>query len=243
MISSLDQPRRLDIGLSWRAIFAGLIAGLVAQFVLTLLGVAIGLSALDVTGQNRNVGGVGLGAGIYAILVPIVAWFVGAYVAAYCSGVLDKGIGVIHGVTAWGAGLLFVVYLLSTGVTGLVSSVFGVAGQSAQALGQSGLVNRQDVQELQGAQQRAQQQLGQLGAQDAQKAADTAATGAWASFFAAILSLGAAALGGAVGAGAIEKRLQHPSGPARGRVGDRAGVTERRDDYPQSPIITPPRTT
>jgi hypothetical protein len=256
MISSLDQPRHLDLGLSWRAIFAGLVVGLVTQFILTLLGVAVGLSALDVAGAGQNARGVGVGAGLWALLVPIASWFLGAYVAAYASGVYDRGMGVVHGVTSWGMGLFLVIFLLTSGVTGAVSGLFGVAGTVARTAAQSGLVSPQQAQQAQQLAQQgaqgAQRQLGQVSEQDAQKAADAAAKGAWGTFALAVLSLGAAALGGALGAGRVHRFLQRPTGTRERLVTERERptTTERfvaerrdRDDYPQTPIITPPRTT
>jgi hypothetical protein len=222
---TVEPGRRLDIGVTWKAIFLGLVVGLVAQFVLTLLGVAIGLSALDVAGQGTNAKGVGLGAGLWALVVPILAWFLGAFAAAWASGVFSRAAGVLQGIATWGLGLVTVLFLIGSGVTGAISSSFGAIGQSAQAIGQSGVVKRGDV--ARGAeemQQRAEQKLGQLGPADAQAATEAAAKGAWVAFAAAVLSLGAAVLGGASGARRIARRIE----------------VERREDRtrPTPPLVT-----
>lgn len=232
-MATLAEPvRRFDLGLSWRAIFVGLVVGLSAQFLLTLLGLAIGLSTIDITGSNTNAQGVGIGAAIWALVVPIISWFLGAYSASYASGVYNKNIGVLHGMTTWGLGLMCVLFLLGSGISNAVSATFGVIGTTAQTLSQSGLVKRSDLQQLQrgDVQQKAQQQLNQVNSQDAQRAARDAAKGAWAAFAAAILSFGAACLGGAAGSRVL-----------MGRFGD----VERRDrETPmRPPIIQTPRTT
>lgn len=210
----------MELGISWRAIFLGLFVGLATQFLLTLLGLAIGLTALDVTGQG-NVGGLGIGAGIWAAVVPIISWFFAAYVAAYASGALHKASGVLHGLAVWAVGLIAVMWLFGMGLGGAISGALGFAGEGAQAVGQSGLVQRGEVQQ-QG--QQLQQQAGQLGAQDAQQAADVAAGGAWGLFAAALLSLGAALLGGALGTRTLEHRVV------------------QREEHRRVPPTTPPLT-
>jgi hypothetical protein len=219
MAVEVEPVRRLELGLSWRAIFVGLVVGLATQFILTLLGVAIGLSVLDVAGPGSNAKGVGIGAGIWTLVVPIISWYLGAYSASYASGVYDRGVGVLHGITQWGLGLVLVLFVFSSGVSGLISKTFGAVGTTAQTLSQSGLVQRSDVKKLQnsGVQEQAQQKLSNLGPEDAQAAASGAAKGAWGAFVAAILSFAAACLGGAAGTRTLMHRSELPGGRRRDR--------------------------
>lgn len=220
MVPITETTRRLEIGISWRAIFLGLFVGLATQILLSLLGIAIGLTALDVTGQG-NAGGVGIGAGIWAALVPIISWFFAAYVAAYSSGALHRASGVLHGLAVWAVGLIFTVWLFGMGLGGVLSGAAGLVGQGSQAAAQSGLVQRGEVQQQQ---QQLQQQVGQLGAQDAQQAADAAAGGAWGLFGAAFLSLLASLIGGAMGTRSLENRVV------------------RKEEHRRVPPTTPPLT-
>lgn len=201
MIPVADSSRRVEVGISWRSLFLGLFVGLALQFLLTMLGIAIGLTAFDVTSSGT---GLGVGAAIWAALVPIVSWFFGAWVAAYSSGALQRGTGLLHGLGVWAIGLLAAMWLFGAGIGGAVGGVLGFAGQGAQAVGESGLVDQGQIQQQQ---QQLEQQLGQLGAQDAQTATDVAAGGAWALFIAALLAFAASLLGGVMGTRSLENRV------------------------------------
>ncbi|MFM2153686.1 MAG: hypothetical protein RL199_2121 [Pseudomonadota bacterium] len=210
---AVESVRRVDVGPSWRAIFAGVVLGFVTQFVLTLLGVAVGLSSLDVGAAGSNVRSVGLGTGLWTLLSAVVSWFVGAAFASYLSGGLVRVWGVLHGLTTWGVGLLVVLSLLGSGMAGALSSGFGLVGKSAELFGRSGPARQQLQQGARELGREAQEKLGQLGPEEARQAADAAAMGAWGALFTVVLSLGAAAAGGAFGASRLERRFEKPGRP------------------------------
>ena len=118
----------------WGAVLAGVAVGISVQLVLTLLGIASGLSATDVT-QGE---GVGTGPLIWAGFSMLVAAFVGGYVAARMSGLKRKADGILHGAVSWAVTtILFAV--LATSVGGrLMSGVFNNMSQLAQAGSQGG---------------------------------------------------------------------------------------------------------
>lgn len=221
MVPITETTRRIEIGISWRAIFLGLFVGLASQILLSLLGIAIGLTAIDLTGQGQQGQGLGIGAGIWAALVPILSWFFAAYVAAYASGALHRASGVLHGLAVWAVGLIFSLWLLGMGLGGVLSGAVGLVGQGTQAAAESGLVQRGEIEQ---GQQQLQQRVGQLGTQDAQQAADVAAGGAWGLFGAAFLSLLASLLGGALGTRTLENRVV------------------RKEEHRRVPPTTPPLT-
>jgi hypothetical protein len=221
---AVESVRRVDVGPSWRAIFAGVVLGVVTQFLLTLLGVAVGLSSLDVGSTGTNVRSVGIGAGLWTLASGVIAWFVGAAFASYLSGSLERATGIIHGLTTWGVGFFVVVSLLSSSVAGVLSSGFGLVGRGAQLFGSPGQM-QQGARELG---RQAEEKAGQLGPEEARQAADAAAKGAWGAFFTAVLSLGAAAGGGAFGTQRLQRRFEKPGRP----------LVER----PVTPVMTP-RTT
>jgi hypothetical protein len=232
MALAAEPLRRFDLGLSWRAIFVGLVVGLSAQFLLTLLGIAIGLSSLDLTGADVNVRGVGLGAAVWSLAVPIAAWFLGAYVASYVSGISDRRVGLLHGLSTWALGLLVFLFLLGTGLSGALSSSSGTIGAAAQTLSRAGLVRGDAFSDLQGGnlQGQAQKRLNRMDAQEVQHATHEIAKGAWAAFATGLLSLGAACLGGVAGG---ERVYAH------------FGARDRADRKPplQPPLVPRPRTT
>ena len=132
--------------LSWGAIFAGLVVAVVTQIILSLIGLAIGLGAVNF-GPGGNLGGVGTGAGIWAILTGLISLFVGGLVAGHLAGVLTRMDGMLHGVLVWGLSMIFALWALSAGVTTLLGGMFGAAGQAlASAVGAVGNVGAQVVQ-------------------------------------------------------------------------------------------------
>ena len=152
--------RSLFPAVRWGAVIAGVAVGMSLQIVLTLLGIATGLSATNVaTGEMP-----GMGALIWAGLSILIAAVVGAYVAARMCGLKRKADGVLHGVVSWAvATLLFVMFASSAGGT-LLSGFMGSVSQGMSATstagrsgGLSGLISRQlgievsasDVQALQ----------------------------------------------------------------------------------------------
>ncbi|AGC42640.1 hypothetical protein MYSTI_01292 [Myxococcus stipitatus DSM 14675] len=138
--------------LSWGAILGGTIVALGVLLLLYSLGLALGLSSVD-PGNPDSARSAGIGTGIWSIIAPLIALFVGGFVAARTAGVLDKGGGAMHGAVMWGLttllGVLLVGMLISTVVgtalratTGLVgatgAAVAGAAsqgGEAAQAFG------------------------------------------------------------------------------------------------------------
>jgi len=121
--------RPLFPAVRWGAVLAGVVVGISVQMMLTLLGIATGLTATDVTEGET----LGMGPLLWAGLSMLVSAFVGGYVAARMSGLKRKTDGVLHGAVSWAVTtVLFAVLATSIGGT-LVSSVFTNVSQIAQA--------------------------------------------------------------------------------------------------------------
>ena len=106
---------------SWGAIFAGVVVGLVVQVLLTMLGVGIGVATLDPgAGDNPAVSTFSIATGLWYVLSGIIAAFAGGYIAARMSGKTVATTGALHGLTSWAFTTLLVLYLLSTAVGGIV---------------------------------------------------------------------------------------------------------------------------
>src|SRR3569623_337318 len=119
--------RPLFPAVRWGAVLAGVAVGISTQLVLALLGIASGLSAIDVTqGENHSATAPLLWAG----LSMLISAFIGAYVAARMSGLMRKVDGVLHGAVSLAVTtLLFAV--LATSVSGsLLSGIFSNVGPS-----------------------------------------------------------------------------------------------------------------
>jgi hypothetical protein len=115
---------------SWGAIFAGVVVGLVVQVLLTMLGVGIGVATLDPgTGDNPAASTFSIASGIWYAVSGILAAFAGGYIAARMSGKTEATTGALHGLTTWAFTTLLVLYLLSTTVGSIVGGTFsGIAG-------------------------------------------------------------------------------------------------------------------
>lgn len=129
----------------WGAIFAGVVVGLALQLVFALLGLALGLSAVDVGQADAGVPGSAPAiAGAWHGVTMLIAAFVGGYVAARMSGLHRKTDGMLHGFVAWGLTTLLFATFASSALSALFGGVFdglqrGVQGaMSAPATGVAG---------------------------------------------------------------------------------------------------------
>lgn len=119
----------------WGAIFAGVAVGVSIQLALTLLGIASGLSAVNIAEGE----GVGMGPLIWGGISMLISAFIGGYVAARMSGLKRKADGVLHGAVAWAVTtLLFATMATSTGGM-LMSSIFNNAAPIARTAGNGGV--------------------------------------------------------------------------------------------------------
>lgn len=198
---------------SWGAVFAGLVIATALQVVLTVLGAAIGLTALDGGADGQAFG---IGAAIWALLVPLITLFVGGATAGRLAEVRDRSSGFIHGALVWGLSLLLAVWLIGTGASRILGGTLSLAGDVAGgAVSTAGsIASRGDVDEasLQAARARLEAEAADRGITEAEVRAeaerlqqqagnvadttqDVAAGGAWLALLALGLSLGAAAFG------------------------------------------------
>lgn len=123
---------------SWGAIFAGVVVGLVVQVLLTMLGVGIGATTLDPgPGETPGAATFSIIAGIWYVVSGIIAAFAGGYVAARMSGQSGATTGALHGLTAWAFSTLLVLYLLTTTVGSLVGGALSGVTSAIGGIGQT----------------------------------------------------------------------------------------------------------
>lgn len=120
--------------ISWAAIFAGVVVGLVTQLLLTMLGAGIGFAAVG-GADAPSAEGVSIVSGVWFIVSGLISSFVGGYVAARMSGRTVATTGAMHGLTAWAFTTLLVLWLLTTSVGSIVG---GALGGVASAIGTVG---------------------------------------------------------------------------------------------------------
>src|ERR671921_2587098 len=200
-----DVPMRDRI--RWGPIIAGVVTAFAVLLFLTILGIALGISAL---GGDDDPQTWGTAAGIWGGLSLLVAFFVGGWMAARAAATLSESGGPLNGFVTGAATLLLLLWLATTALTGALgffaSTVSDLAGAAApvamQAVDQGAVPADTQTTVDQAADNPsaavptevagAAQQAGQTASRDA-------GPGAWGTTIAIILAIGAATLGGMVG--------------------------------------------
>ncbi len=167
-------------------IIAGVLTAIATLLILTVLGLAIGASALE----PRDAGeGVGTGAAIWGILSALIAFFLGGWVAAKTAAVAGAGSGMINGLMVGAAIIALVLWLTGTGVSNILGTLGSNIGDITNAAQNQGTTTT-DVQ---------QQAEDAAAAVDVNSAFDTVRDAAWGTLAGLVLPLIAAALGGLLG--------------------------------------------
>jgi hypothetical protein len=110
--------------ISWPAIFASLAVGISVMLLLTLAGVAIGVSVVDPGADSPRA--ITMGAATWQTISMLIAAIVGGYVAARLSGLRRTGDGVLHGAVSWGATTVLYAALATTALGTLTAGMFGL---------------------------------------------------------------------------------------------------------------------
>jgi hypothetical protein len=118
--------------MSWGAIFGGAVAAIGVWMMLYALGLALGLSSLDPSDPS-TLKSSGAFTGIWGLITPLVALFVGGMVAGRGAGIVTKPMGAIHGLVVWGLTAVAGGWLLVNLVTALVGGVAEVGKTAVQA--------------------------------------------------------------------------------------------------------------
>jgi len=131
----------------WGSILAGVVVGISVQLVLTLLGIATGLSTVDIN-ATETTSASATAPLLWAGVSMLIAAFIGGYVAARSSGLKRKSDGLLHGATAWGVTTLLFVVLAASAGGSLLGGIFGSMGEAMSQVGANnsvagGVLNRQ----------------------------------------------------------------------------------------------------
>jgi hypothetical protein len=122
------------VKVSWSSIFAGTVTALGLWVLLYALGLALGLS--NVNPQDAgSAKSSGIFTGIWSLVSPLIALFVGGIVAGRGSGAQTKASGGIHGLVMWGLTTLLGLWMLSSLVSSLAGGLFSVGKSAVQATG------------------------------------------------------------------------------------------------------------
>lgn len=155
---------------AWGAIIAGVVAALLVQLLLAVLGLGAGLASLPPGGQaGRIVAGLPLAVAVWWVASGVIASFVGGLVAGRLCGSARRSTAAWHGFVAWCVTTLLIVWLLAPALGGPLRAVQGALADLARPAGAGmtgstdsagpgtlemqvrGLVNPNDAQAMQSA--------------------------------------------------------------------------------------------
>jgi hypothetical protein len=130
--------------ISWGAVLAGVVVGLIAQLLLNLLGIGIGLGTLDpATGDNPSVRTFSIGAAAWWTLTGIIAAYVGGYAAGRLSGRPKESTAAWHGLVTWAVTTLVVISLVASAAGALVGGAFSAVSGTMGGLGSAAVTAAQ----------------------------------------------------------------------------------------------------
>ncbi|MDQ3534071.1 MAG: hypothetical protein M3421_00415, partial [Bacteroidota bacterium] len=83
--------------ISWPAVFAGLVVAVAVHVALNVLGLGIGLGAIDPMSNQQPMEGLGIGTLIWYVLSMLISLFIGGWVSSRLSGIATTDSSVLHG--------------------------------------------------------------------------------------------------------------------------------------------------
>lgn len=175
----------------WGPIFAGLVTALTSLLILSLLGLAIGLTVVDAgaaAAQGSTPDDLGRNSAILGAVSALIAFFLGGWVAGRSAAVFDRGWGALNGALVFLVAVPVILWLASMGLGTVLGSLGSFAGSLNPDPGTVQNAANQARDAVQGAQPI-----------DVAHAADTARTTAWGTLLGMVIGLGASATGGMLG--------------------------------------------
>lgn len=173
----------------WGPIVAGLFITLALLVVLSVLGLAIGLSSYNVGDPLSNFG---VGAGVWGIISALVAFGVGGWVAGGTIGLRGRNNGAINGAILWAVAIPLLLFMLASGVGTLLTTAGQVVASGAEIVGPAAgqVLGDPNLQAT------AQALPPQVTPQQQEEAVANASRAAWGTMLWFLLSVLAAAGGG-----------------------------------------------
>ena len=199
----------------WSAIVAGLVTAIAMMVLLSVLGAAIGLTAYDQGDSGRAFG---VAAGLWAIISAILSFFAGGYIAARTAGVLGRDNAILNGSLVWATTIPLSVFFLTGGAMSLLGGAASNPEVSRPIMASS-MPNQDQATNPNAGMNAGMNTVNNNVSQEQNK--DRAARTAWFTLVSLLLGLGAAALGGHVGARGRDRDDDHNRGGGLFRDRDR----------------------
>ena len=117
---------------SWGALAAGAMIAAAIYFVLTLIGIALGME-VAARGATQNLS---MGAAIYAIVTLLIAMFFGGWATSRLAVGESKTEAVLYGIILWGTLFLGLIWLFSVGVRTGFGALVGISSGAGHVAGE-----------------------------------------------------------------------------------------------------------
>lgn len=116
--------------ISWGGVFGGVLAGVGTLMLLSSLGIAVGISAIDP--RDPDGGALGAGTAVWAGLTLLVSLFIAGWASTRLSLLWERTTAVFEGVLVWVLSLILILYLASSGIGLVASGAASLLGTTAQ---------------------------------------------------------------------------------------------------------------
>lgn len=117
--------------LSWPAIWAGFIVATVAQIILSVTGIAFGLSIWEP--GSGGFGGFAIGAWIWLFVTTLISLFLGGLALGRLAGLLTRWDAFLHSVVLWGLSAVLAVWMVANGVGMVLGSALNLVTRTTAA--------------------------------------------------------------------------------------------------------------
>jgi hypothetical protein len=178
----------------WGPIVAGLLTALTALLLLSLLGLAIGLTTMNAgtaAAQGAPPADAGRNSAIWAAVSGILSFLLGGYVAGRTAALFNRGWGALNGALVFMLAVPLILWLAGQGLGTVLGSLGNLSGALAS--------NPGAAQATQGAASQAQAAAQNVQPIDVARAAEAARNTAWGTLAGSLLGLAASACGGWLG--------------------------------------------
>jgi hypothetical protein len=132
-VVALPRMRRI----SWGAVVAGAVVVIMAEILLSLLGLGLGWSTIQPNQKVFDFETVSYATAAWWIGTALLSVFLGGFVAGRLAGVPAGLDGAIHGILAWALATILVIYLLTSVTSTVLGGAFRVLGVGIEATGQA----------------------------------------------------------------------------------------------------------
>ena len=134
VVAPAPEPRVRRV--SWGAVLAGALLGIMVLVTLNLLTLGIGLQTINPATEADPLEGLGTGLTLTTLIITLLAFFVGGWAAGRLAGFPRRSTALLHGLLTWGVLTLVSFMFLSNTAGRLISGVTGAVGQGLSLAGQ-----------------------------------------------------------------------------------------------------------